>query len=287
MLRRAWRGVSLPQTATYCSTHSAPVLPAKDLVFDTSRPYTSAMAFDKNFAINVMYPLANAAYLAMNVPTPPLALPAGFAVAGLIQANAADAAVAMNAASPDHQRLANIMVAESSIFGLVGWNAATRTAIVAIRGTKTIWDWLADIDAAPIPYLPNLGAGFVHMGFQLVYEHIRASISSLLRTNCPGIQTIWVTGHSLGGALAVLGAFDIFKNASLGPVPQLYTFAGPRTGAPDFATSFNAVIPVCTGSSTSWMSFRKCPCLPSMSTLDKRRWCMAVSGRSTSPTPII
>jgi triacylglycerol lipase len=203
------------------------------------------MAFDKNFAINTMYPLANAAYLVMNSPAPPLSLPDGFTSAGLIQANPQDAARAMNAATPDHQRLANNMVSESSVFGLVAWNAATKTAIVAVRGTKTIWDWLADIDAAPVPYLPNPAAGLVHMGFQLVYEHIRTSIASLLKTNCQGVQTTWVTGHSLGGALAVLGAFDILKNVNMGPVPQLYTFAGPRTGAPDFSKNFNALIPLC------------------------------------------
>jgi triacylglycerol lipase len=203
------------------------------------------MPFDKTFAINVMYPAASAAYLVMNVPQPVLALPPGFAVAGLIQANAVDAAAAMAAAIPDLQRIANVTVAESSIFGLVAWNATTRTAIVAIRGTQTIWDWIADLDAAPVPYLPVPGAGQVHMGFQLVYEHIRSSIGNLLKNNCPGVQAIWVTGHSLGGALAVLGAYDILKNVNLGPVPQLYTFAGPRAGAPNFAGTFNAAIPVC------------------------------------------
>jgi triacylglycerol lipase len=203
------------------------------------------MAFDKTFVINVMYQSANAAYLVMNVPTPVLALPAGFVLSGLIEVNAQDAAAAMATADPDHQRLANLMISESSIFGLVAWNAATRSAIVAIRGTKTIWDWIADIDAVPLPYLPDPSAGLVHMGFQLVYQHIRTSIANLLKTNCQGAQAVWVTGHSLGGALAVLGAFDILKNVNLGPVPQLYTFAGPRTGAPDFAHNFNAAISVC------------------------------------------
>jgi triacylglycerol lipase len=204
------------------------------------------MAFDKTFAINTMYPCANAAYLVMSTPTPPtLNLPAGFAVAGLIMANPSDAAAAMATASPDHQRLATKMVVESSIFGLVAWNAATKTAIVAIRGTETIWDWIDDIDAVPVPYIPVPGAGLVHMGFQLVNEHIRASIGSLLKANCQGAQTIWVTGHSLGGALAVLSAYDILKNVNLGPVPQLYTFAGPRAGAPDFDHAFDAAIAVC------------------------------------------
>jgi triacylglycerol lipase len=203
------------------------------------------MALDKDFAINVMYPAANAAYLVMNVPPPPVQLPTGFALAGLIQANPADAARSMAAADPDHQRLANMMVSESNIFGLVAWNAATLTAIVAIRGTKTVWDWIADIDAIPIPDPPNPGSGLVHMGFAIVYEHIRASVANLLQANCPGVQTIWVTGHSLGGALAVLCAYDIFKNLNLGPVPQLCTFAGPRTGAPDFCGNFDRDIPVC------------------------------------------
>jgi triacylglycerol lipase len=211
----------------------------------SNAPTATPSTFDKAFAIDTMYPFANAAYLVMNFPTPVLALPAGFASCGLIQANAQDAAPAMAAADPDHQRLANKVVSESSIFGLVGWNAATSTAIVAIRGTDTIWDWIDDIDAVPVPYIPSPGAGFVHMGFQLVNEHIRRSIATLLKTHCQGAKTIWVTGHSLGGALAILCAYDILKNVNLGPVPQLYTFAGPRTGAPDFVRNFNAAIPVC------------------------------------------
>jgi triacylglycerol lipase len=203
------------------------------------------MAFDINFAINVMYPAANAAYLIMNVPQPPLQLPAGFKLVGPIMADPLLAAHAMAQAEPDQQRIANSMVAESSIFGLVAWNAATKTAIVAIRGTKTIWDWIGDFDAAPVPWLANPGSGLVHMGFQLVYEHICSSLRGLLKSGCQGVEQLWVTGHSLGGAVAVLAAFDIFKNVGLNVTPQLYTFAGPRSGAPDFAEFFNADIKVC------------------------------------------
>jgi triacylglycerol lipase len=202
------------------------------------------MAFDINFAINTMYPAANAAYLVMNVPQPPLALPAGFTMVGTIQADPAMAAPAMATANAEAQRIPNVMVAESSIFGLVALNAATSTAIVAIRGTKTIWDWLGDFDAAPLPWIVDPTIGLVHMGFALVYEHIRSSVRQLVTTKCPGVKNIWVTGHSLGGALAVLAAFDILKN-TVGIVPQVYTFAGPRVGDLKFNGSFNAVIPVC------------------------------------------
>jgi len=138
-----------------------------------------------------------------------------------------------------------VVVAESSIFGLVAYNAAAKTAIVAIRGTKTIWEWVGDFDAAPVPWLADPTQGLAHMGFQLVYEHIRASARQLVTTQCPGVQEIWVTGHSLGGALAVLAAFDILKNTNLGVVPEVYTFAGPRVCAPDLEGHINASVPNC------------------------------------------
>jgi len=203
------------------------------------------MALDTNFAINVLYPSANAAYLIMNVPQPPLLLPPGYALVGPIMADPLRAAHAMAQAAPDQQRIPNSMVAESSIFGLIAWNAATNTAIVAIRGSKTIWDWIGDFDAAPVPWFPDSTVGLVHMGFQLVYEHICASVRDLLSTGCKGVQRILVTGHSLGGAVAVLAAFDIFANINLGVVPELYSFAGPRTLDPTFVSHFNAAIPIC------------------------------------------
>ena len=202
------------------------------------------MPFDANFAINTMYPAANAAYLIMNVPAPPLALPLGFTMVGVIEADPVNAAPAMAAASAEAQRIPNVMVAESSIFGLVAFNAGTKTAIVAIRGTKTVWEWVGDLDAAPLPWILYPTVGLVHMGFALVYEHIRSSVRDLVTSKCPGVQKIWVTGHSLGGALAVLAAYDILKFAG-GIVPQVYTFAGPRVVDPKFFALFNGAIPEC------------------------------------------
>ncbi|HML16847.1 MAG TPA: lipase family protein [Bryobacteraceae bacterium] len=199
------------------------------------------MAFDAKFAIDVMYPAATAAYTIMTAPAP--ALPVGFQLKGAIEARPQDAQAAMTAADPKQQRIANSALQESNIFGLVAWNASNRTALVAFRGTQTIWDWIDDIDAVPVPYLAVAGSGLVHMGFQLVYEHIRGSMAQLL-AGCAGAQNVLVTGHSLGGALAILGGFQIARSLTPGIVPLLYTFAGPRTGAPDFAGKFNAAIPV-------------------------------------------
>ena len=148
----------------------------------------------------------------------------------------------MAQAHPDQQRIANVTVAESSIFGLVAWNAAALSTIVALRGTQTVWDWVDDFDVAPVPYMPVHLAGMAHMGFQLVYQHIRDNILKLIQKGCPGVREIWLTGHSLGGAVADLCGFDILKNSGLGVTPQVYTFAGPRVADPGFSRNLNSAI---------------------------------------------
>ena len=55
------------------------------------------------------------------------------------------------------------------------------------------------------------------------------------------------SGHSLGGALATLAAFDIKQallKANRGEVKLLcYSFGAPRTGSHAFANDYNKVVP--------------------------------------------
>lgn len=201
------------------------------------------MAFDPAFVIDTIYPAANSAYLIMTVPNP--ALPTGYNLVGAIEADMQNAAAAMAAAAPNQTRMAHGMLSESNIFGLVACNPADATAIVAFRGTKTVWEWIGDVDAIPVPYLPVDDTGLVHMGFAIVYQLVRDSVAKLLNAGCQGVKRILITGHSLGGALAVLSGLDILRNVPLGVTPELCTLAGPRTGDPIFALHFNAQIPVC------------------------------------------
>ena len=54
-------------------------------------------------------------------------------------------------------------------------------------------------------------------------------------------------GHSLGGALATLAAFDIrrhlLENMQSDAQVVCYTFAAPRTGNHAFAREYNAMVP--------------------------------------------
>ncbi len=197
--------------------------------------------FNPAFAIETLLPAAQAAYLIMGVPMPPLPLPAGYTLVGPILADPQRAQPVMTVAPPDQQHVATAMVSESSIFGLVAWQAATQTALIAFRGTSTVWEWIADFDALPVPFLPDLRCGAVHVGFQLIYLHCRDSVWERLRNLGPA--RVLVIGHSLGAAVATLCVRDLALHLAR-PVPELYTFASPRVGDATFKASFDAAIPI-------------------------------------------
>jgi triacylglycerol lipase len=197
------------------------------------------VAFDAGFARDVVLPLAEAAYTVMG--GSPAILPPGYGQTNLIRADA----VVLTAMTNPRPAVA-AMTRNTDIFGLMGRNPTSRTAFVSFRGTADVEEWVADVDAVPDDYRPIAGFGQVHAGFQDVYELVRTSIAANLATAAAGCDQILITGHSLGAALAVLAAPDIFRNMPPNTIePRLITFAGPRVGLSDFANKFNATIESC------------------------------------------
>ena len=197
------------------------------------------MAFDPVFARDVALPLAQAAYTVMD--GGPATLPAGYTQTSLIHADA----VVLAAMMDPHPAVA-AMTKDTNIFGLMGHNAASRTAFVSFRGTSDVAEWVADIDAIPDDYRPISGFGQVHSGFQDVYQLVRANIAANLAATTAGCDQILITGHSLGAALAVLAAPDVAQTMPPNTIePRLLTFAGPKAGLSDFAGKFNALIESC------------------------------------------
>jgi len=123
---------------------------------------------------------------------------------------------------------------QSVPFGFVATKDGSLDVYVILRGTITPLEWLDDFTIQPIPFAP--GWGNTTQGFNNLHTQFSPEIIAALKTlQATGrtLNNIYVTGHSLGAALAHLAAAGIY--IELGAKPTSYTYCGPRTGDPDFA----------------------------------------------------
>lgn len=106
---------------------------------------------------------------------------------------------------------------------------------VVFRGTKTVVEWFDDAQLGQVPYTFLAGGGLTEQGFTSVYATIHAEIVQTVNqlAQSGDFTALYVTGHSLGGALAVLAAPELAKATPFSS-PVMYSFAGPRAGNPKF-----------------------------------------------------
>ena len=95
-----------------------------------------------------------------------------------------------------------------------------RVLVVAFRGTDSTADWLGNLQITPRK-VPEFN-GSVHNGFLDAYERVAPIVeNAVARLNN---RSLWFTGHSLGGALALVAALT-HKDQ---PITGLMTFGQPR-----------------------------------------------------------
>ncbi|HEV2853434.1 MAG TPA: lipase family protein [Thermoanaerobaculia bacterium] len=117
--------------------------------------------------------------------------------------------------------------------------------IVAFRGTEiplptlnpqetlerfrgAIMDSVTDLKFGFVE-IPDLGQGQVHGGFLASLDKVFGQIRNLPDSG----RALWLTGHSLGGALAILAAARFPK----GRIQGVYTFGAPSVGDAAFGTA--------------------------------------------------
>lgn len=109
--------------------------------------------------------------------------------------------------------------------------------IIAFRGTEPdrLEDWVTDAKVRQTagPY------GDVHRGFLKSLNYVWPNIEEAIEDIRDKNQTIWLTGHSLGAALATLATGILQTSEQPLIVNGLYTFGSPRVGSYRFSRNFN------------------------------------------------
>jgi pimeloyl-ACP methyl ester carboxylesterase len=108
--------------------------------------------------------------------------------------------------------------------GFVCWD--DRVVVLAYRGTEqNLADWIRNLDVVSTdrPRYGAVHAGFYN-GFNVAQDAVEGILNSIDRI---GEKTLWVTGHSLGGALSVIAAAEFQGRYK---VAGVYTYGQPKVG---------------------------------------------------------
>lgn len=131
-------------------------------------------------------------------------------------------------------------VIEDRATGLLGFVASTTDfTVVSYSGSADVKDWIHDLTFNQIRDEEWGFPGRFHRGFyKAIQGRWRAILDEAARQSAG--RPIYVTGHSLGGAMAFLTAARL-ADAGL-PVASVYTFAAPRVGDDEFATRYEQLL---------------------------------------------
>ena len=105
---------------------------------------------------------------------------------------------------------------------------------VVFRGTKTIDEWISDAD---FPLVNYAYGGQTEQGFTDIYNTLAVTSAVTSAAESGNYNNVYITGHSLGAALAVLAVADIIENTDF-KNPVMYNFAGPRAGDAAFKSVY-------------------------------------------------
>lgn len=102
-------------------------------------------------------------------------------------------------------------------------------AVLAFRGTEPKkWE---DVQADIRAYKTSVSEGKVHAGFLEAYTEVAEEIVKSLVDSNQDKWPLYITGHSLGGALATVATRELETTGGVGDqIAACYTFGSPRVG---------------------------------------------------------
>jgi hypothetical protein len=111
--------------------------------------------------------------------------------------------------------------------------------VLAFKGTSSLQNFMTDADF--LKESADWAPGQIHRGFAASLEEVWPAITSHLARRKAREKTIWVTGHSLGAALAQLAAFRLKVELKC-DVRAVYTYGTPRVGDETFVHAYDRAL---------------------------------------------
>jgi hypothetical protein len=117
--------------------------------------------------------------------------------------------------------------------GYVATDDHAKEILVAFRGTLVLQNALHDLRVYPTPF--RHGAGNVHAGFNITADsvfgtRVLPTVMHLLQQHHYREYRVVVTGHSLGGAVALIVAVRLMSHLPPHTKVSCFTFGAPRVG---------------------------------------------------------
>ncbi len=103
--------------------------------------------------------------------------------------------------------------------------------VVSFRGTESFQDWLTDAKFRMV----DSAIGKIHRGFTDALYEVFNELVNTVEEFLDDEQYLYITGHSLGGALATLFAIIVDED-----LDGVYTFGSPRVGNRAFKKAYDS-----------------------------------------------
>jgi pimeloyl-ACP methyl ester carboxylesterase len=132
-----------------------------------------------------------------------------------------------------YARIAEIKDPASDTSGFLA--VKDQVLVLSFRGTSGFKNFLTDGNIRRVR--ADWAAGGVHNGFKTALDAVWPQIRSKLGPPEAQRKDIWLTGHSLGAALAQLAALRLTKSGYR--VHRVYTFGTPRIGDKEFVADYD------------------------------------------------